>query len=313
MNAPESSVRKYREIFDQFIPSIGTGRSKRYRMEAIDILREIRYLREEMLMPWDAIADQLASKYPIDATPSEPVDTEIQEFSEHKHIVPDDTPQQPAPSIPQSDSEPVPPKTPAPASDANPPSPQIIQAPPSHEPQTHVTPRPRQAAPDAKDTETTFRKLASMFERQTMMMNAIATELSRSVEKVREESRADNRRLQTNFAMTLDAMMKSVEQSSAADRKFLADIRARLARMETILAEFPDNANAAAQLAESEAAMKILKTEMGYQIHSLKMQLAEKEATGLYGTERIGDRDAKSEKKDIRSKSPIIRFLTKKV
>jgi len=51
---------------------VGSGRSRRYREDAIGILKEIRDLREDMHMPWDAITDALAKKYPIDATPAGP-------------------------------------------------------------------------------------------------------------------------------------------------------------------------------------------------------------------------------------------------
>lgn len=72
LDVPESSLRKYRETFSAFVPSVGTGRSRRYRADAIEVLKDIRDLREDMHMPWDAITDQLARKYPIDATPAIP-------------------------------------------------------------------------------------------------------------------------------------------------------------------------------------------------------------------------------------------------
>jgi DNA-binding transcriptional MerR regulator len=79
LEVPESSLRKYREIFSAFIPSVGTGRSRRYRTDAIEVLKDIRDLREDMHMPWDAITDQLAKKYPIDATPAAPVVSAVSE------------------------------------------------------------------------------------------------------------------------------------------------------------------------------------------------------------------------------------------
>jgi DNA-binding transcriptional MerR regulator len=72
LEVPESSLRKYREIFSSFVPSVGAGRARRYRTEAIEILKDIRDMREDLHMPWDAITDQLAKKYPIDATPAGP-------------------------------------------------------------------------------------------------------------------------------------------------------------------------------------------------------------------------------------------------
>lgn len=38
---PESTVRYYRDRFPEFIPSTGEGRNKRYKREAIDVLRFI--------------------------------------------------------------------------------------------------------------------------------------------------------------------------------------------------------------------------------------------------------------------------------
>lgn len=41
IDVPESTVRFYRDKFDDFIPSVGKGRSKRYKVEALDVLRFI--------------------------------------------------------------------------------------------------------------------------------------------------------------------------------------------------------------------------------------------------------------------------------
>lgn len=72
LGVPESTLRKYREMFGAFIPSVGSGRSRRYKEEATEILSEIRNLREEMGLPWDAITDRLVQKYPMDGTVSAP-------------------------------------------------------------------------------------------------------------------------------------------------------------------------------------------------------------------------------------------------
>ncbi|MFH1538515.1 MAG: MerR family transcriptional regulator [bacterium] len=67
INIPESSLRKYREIFEDFVPGVGSGRGRRYREEATGIFRDIRTWRENEHMPWEAITSRLAEKYPINA------------------------------------------------------------------------------------------------------------------------------------------------------------------------------------------------------------------------------------------------------
>lgn len=67
IDIPESSLRKYREIFEDFIPGVGSGRGRRYREEAVEIFRNIRTWREHEHMPWEAITSKLAEKYPISA------------------------------------------------------------------------------------------------------------------------------------------------------------------------------------------------------------------------------------------------------
>ena len=70
LNVPESSLRKYREIFDDFIPGVGSGRGRRYKSEASEIFQDIREWRENLHMPWEAITTKLAEKYPVNV-PSE--------------------------------------------------------------------------------------------------------------------------------------------------------------------------------------------------------------------------------------------------
>ncbi|MEW5947051.1 MAG: MerR family transcriptional regulator, partial [bacterium] len=71
LNVPESSLRKYREIFEDFMPGVGSGRGRRYREDAVVIFQDIRRLREDEHMPWEAVTVKLAEKYPMNA-PSAP-------------------------------------------------------------------------------------------------------------------------------------------------------------------------------------------------------------------------------------------------
>jgi len=63
LNQPESTVRYWRNKFDDFIPSVGSGRKKRYRPEAIRVFSVIADLSAEEL-PSDDIAERLAADFP---------------------------------------------------------------------------------------------------------------------------------------------------------------------------------------------------------------------------------------------------------
>ena len=39
LNIPESTARYYRDKWPEYIPTVGTGRNKRYKPEAVDVLR----------------------------------------------------------------------------------------------------------------------------------------------------------------------------------------------------------------------------------------------------------------------------------
>lgn len=41
LGLPESTVRYYRDRFPEYVPSVGDGRRRRYRPEAVDVLRFI--------------------------------------------------------------------------------------------------------------------------------------------------------------------------------------------------------------------------------------------------------------------------------
>lgn len=74
LGLPESSLRKYRDAFAQFIPSVGSGRDRRYREEAVPVFRAIRELREERHLSWEDSAAALAEQFPVNAEESAPDD-----------------------------------------------------------------------------------------------------------------------------------------------------------------------------------------------------------------------------------------------
>ncbi|MGI6169867.1 MAG: MerR family transcriptional regulator [Christensenellales bacterium] len=47
LNIPESTLRSWRDRFQGFIPTTGTGRKKRYKPEAVDVLRSIAEMSAE--------------------------------------------------------------------------------------------------------------------------------------------------------------------------------------------------------------------------------------------------------------------------
>jgi hypothetical protein len=65
LGLPESSLRKYRDVFPQFIPSVGTGRDRRYRDEAVEVFRTIREMREVSHLAWEDMESRLAARFPV--------------------------------------------------------------------------------------------------------------------------------------------------------------------------------------------------------------------------------------------------------
>lgn len=63
LKQPESTVRYWRNKFDDFIPSVGSGRKKRYRPEAIRVFTLIADLSAEEL-PSEDIAERLSADFP---------------------------------------------------------------------------------------------------------------------------------------------------------------------------------------------------------------------------------------------------------
>lgn len=186
LGVPESSLRKYREIFSAFIPSVGSGRSRRYREEAIGILSEIRNLREDMGLPWDAISEKLAEKYPMDGT-------------------------------------------------------MVASAPESGQPQQQQRHEPRQIqapAPSIKVSQESVagsalvEKMAAMNERQAMMLNAVAIELARSIEKVSYDSKKDVDNLRQNIGRAMETLYQAMNLANRREESLLIDIQKRLDSLE---------------------------------------------------------------------------------
>lgn len=69
LNIPESTLHYWKNRFSEFLPSIGKGRQKRFRPEAVDVFRTI----SEMLSLGHTTKDvksELASMYPINIDPN---------------------------------------------------------------------------------------------------------------------------------------------------------------------------------------------------------------------------------------------------
>lgn len=64
LNIPESTARFYRDKFNKFIPSVGTGRNRRYKEEAAEALRIIAEGLRNRLTATE-IAEQLSCEFPI--------------------------------------------------------------------------------------------------------------------------------------------------------------------------------------------------------------------------------------------------------
>ncbi len=63
LGIPESTCRYYRDRFSNYIPSVGEGRNKRYKPEALDVLRTIAEgLRNNLTA--NQVEDQLLRSYP---------------------------------------------------------------------------------------------------------------------------------------------------------------------------------------------------------------------------------------------------------
>lgn len=237
LGVPESSLRKYREFFSAFIPSVGSGRMRRYRAESIEIFQDIRHLREEMHMPWDAVSDRLAEKYPIDATPSEP------------RLAPKPAA---APQTPQVTVHVEPEQAPLPL------EPQVSLAAPAQQPQ-----QPRTAVEPAAATGAAYlKKMAAISEKQMMIVNAMGLELMKTVEKLREESRQEIELMHGRMVETMNAMTRSVHDMSREEKNLLADVQNRLNEVRTAVSRVEKSGDRAVRLVEVEAQLNTVQRKL---------------------------------------------------
>jgi regulator of replication initiation timing len=66
LDLPESTLRKYRDAYPEFIPTVGTGRDRRYTPAAAEVFAAIRKCRAEDHISWEDTAEYLAQKFPLD-------------------------------------------------------------------------------------------------------------------------------------------------------------------------------------------------------------------------------------------------------
>lgn len=205
LGVPESTVRKYREKFSSFIPSVGSGRSMRYRGEAVAVFQDIRHQREDMQMPWDAISDQLSGKYPMDATSvSGGPMSNVRQPSQVPLVLSDQ---------PEGEAGYAPP----------PPQPQRAQA----VPQVSVA-RPAQHVNPGGDVAAVMKRASAIGEKQMMLVNAIAIEMLRAIDGVKADSAKQARHAQLNFQNTFSAMLKTLTDVSRDEKALLGSINRKL-------------------------------------------------------------------------------------
>lgn len=81
LDLPESTMHYWKNRFDQLLPSVGQGRHRRFRAEAVDIFRAIGNLLESGLSVADAKAE-LSKTFPVNVTPGEPAVVTPMQFRE---------------------------------------------------------------------------------------------------------------------------------------------------------------------------------------------------------------------------------------
>ncbi len=86
INIPESTVRYYARKFAKVLPSVGDGRQKRYRPEAIDMLRIIADMFKENKNEID-IFNHLSHKYPINIDPEPQVQQQSLTVQQQSNLV----------------------------------------------------------------------------------------------------------------------------------------------------------------------------------------------------------------------------------
>lgn len=63
LDIPKSTVVKYKDYFSDFLPTHGEGKRKKYDDTALEILKEVRKLRDDDKLDWLEIKDLLDEKY----------------------------------------------------------------------------------------------------------------------------------------------------------------------------------------------------------------------------------------------------------
>lgn len=253
LNIPESSLRKYRELFSQFIPGVGKGRSRRYRVEAIEIFKDIRHLREDLQMPWDAVTDRLAEKYPMDALPADAEDAPEAPAPAPAH----DLFTEPAASEPASVAPPAPEPEPQPM-----PAPTHRLEPHRDEPPPLQEPLRAMERPAAVPGSAYLKKIAAISEKQMMIVNAMALELMQSVDRIRVEARQEIDKMHRDMLQTMATMQQSFGEMSREEKKLLADIQNRLSDVRERVARVEKSGDRAVQLVEVEAQLKTVSRKL---------------------------------------------------
>jgi DNA-binding transcriptional MerR regulator len=65
LGLPESTLRKYRDAYPQFMPYVGTGRERRYREGAVEVFNAIREYRVDRHLSWEDTEKELTDRFPI--------------------------------------------------------------------------------------------------------------------------------------------------------------------------------------------------------------------------------------------------------
>ena len=66
LGLPESTLRKYRDAYDKYVPTVGTGRDRLYRQEAIEVFRAIRRYRSGELLSWEDTEKRIAARFQLE-------------------------------------------------------------------------------------------------------------------------------------------------------------------------------------------------------------------------------------------------------
>lgn len=65
LDLPESTLRKYRDAYTKYIPFVGSGRERKYRVESVDVFGMIRDCRSEKHLSWEDTEKELGKQFPV--------------------------------------------------------------------------------------------------------------------------------------------------------------------------------------------------------------------------------------------------------